>query len=624
MAERRDVDFRTMRSRPSIWVVVMASPSAGARHLSRTRAALVSAGTRVRLLSGICSTTLSACTSGASAARAAKRAGWPGCGSSRRSSGRSSGDAAARRAQRRGARRPPPRTSDEDGRGAPGVLSRAVRRPTPAVLATIARRPVRVRWHLVVLVLGAIAPLLALAVVGVRRDLREQRQILERGMQQVARALSVAADREVRTSFAILETLAASPALASGDLRAFHELCVRAIAARKDSWIILFDRSGQQVLNTSRPFGSPLPNPLRQAQPPAADPRYPLLPLGGAAPVAAVLETAQPVTSDLFVALDSRRPTIGIAIPVIRDGAVAYVLEMSVDPDLLLRLLMDQRPPPDPVVTLVDRRDVIIARTLDQPRRVGSPMAPDLAAQITRRSDGLDLGHTAEGLRVYHIFTRSRLTGWAVSVAVSENVIAAPMTRSIVVLSGGVAAALLIGLGAAFLLGKRISGPLSVLAGAADAMARGERIELRRSALREVEDLHGALVAAGAAVRSAASEREQRLVAETKREEAQAANRAKDEFLAMLSHELRTPINAVFGWSRMLQSGQVPEGGRARALDAIVRNANAQVQLIDDLLDVSRVISGKMRLDVRPVDVRVVVEAAVDAVRPAADAKAIR
>jgi PAS domain S-box-containing protein len=108
------------------------------------------------------------------------------------------------------------------------------------------------------------------------------------------------------------------------------------------------------------------------------------------------------------------------------------------------------------------------------------------------------------------------------------------------------------------------------------------------------------------------------------RAEADTANRAKDEFLAVLSHELRTPLNAVYGWARMLRDGQVPDSEAARALDAIVRNANAQVQLIDDLLDVSRIVTGKMRLAVRPVDLHAVIQGALDTVRPAADAKAIR
>jgi PAS domain S-box-containing protein len=108
------------------------------------------------------------------------------------------------------------------------------------------------------------------------------------------------------------------------------------------------------------------------------------------------------------------------------------------------------------------------------------------------------------------------------------------------------------------------------------------------------------------------------------RADAEAGNRAKDEFLAILSHELRTPLNAVYGWARMMQSGKLDEETSERALDAIVRNANAQVQLIDDLLDVSRVINGKMRLDVHPIDVREVIAAALDAVGPAAEAKGQR
>ncbi|HXD97912.1 MAG TPA: ATP-binding protein [Candidatus Acidoferrum sp.] len=105
---------------------------------------------------------------------------------------------------------------------------------------------------------------------------------------------------------------------------------------------------------------------------------------------------------------------------------------------------------------------------------------------------------------------------------------------------------------------------------------------------------------------------------------AEDASRAKDEFLAVLSHELRTPLNAVYGWARMLRSGEIAGEAVPRALDVIMRNANAQVQLIDDMLDVSRIVTGKMRLDVRPVDLKAVVEAALDVVRPAAEAKDLR
>ncbi|HVY48383.1 MAG TPA: ATP-binding protein, partial [Minicystis sp.] len=107
------------------------------------------------------------------------------------------------------------------------------------------------------------------------------------------------------------------------------------------------------------------------------------------------------------------------------------------------------------------------------------------------------------------------------------------------------------------------------------------------------------------------------------REAADAANRAKDEFLAAVSHELRTPLNAIQGWAKMLVSSRLDESKRSRALETIERNAVAMTQLIDDLLDVSRIISGKMRLDVAFVELGSVVRAAADAVRPAAAAKDI-
>jgi PAS domain S-box-containing protein len=106
--------------------------------------------------------------------------------------------------------------------------------------------------------------------------------------------------------------------------------------------------------------------------------------------------------------------------------------------------------------------------------------------------------------------------------------------------------------------------------------------------------------------------------------EAEAASRTKDEFLTVLSHELRTPLNAIFGWARMLENGPLDPAMTARALDAIRRNAEAQVKLIEDLLDVARIITGNLRLDIRPVALPVVIEAALDAARPAAAAKGVQ
>jgi PAS domain S-box-containing protein len=121
------------------------------------------------------------------------------------------------------------------------------------------------------------------------------------------------------------------------------------------------------------------------------------------------------------------------------------------------------------------------------------------------------------------------------------------------------------------------------------------------------------------------AERERLLESERRaRQEAERANRLKDEFLATVSHELRTPLTAILGWVRMLRDGSLDEETATRALAAVERNAKSQAQLVEDLLDISRIVSGKMHLDVRQVEPSSVINAAVEAVRPAAQAKGIR
>lgn len=110
----------------------------------------------------------------------------------------------------------------------------------------------------------------------------------------------------------------------------------------------------------------------------------------------------------------------------------------------------------------------------------------------------------------------------------------------------------------------------------------------------------------------------------TARTEAEESNRLKDEFLATVSHELRTPLTAILGWSRMLEAGSINDPMAARAIETIRRNAQSQAQIIDDILDVSRVITGKLYLDLQPIDLTPVVEAAINVVRPTAEAKGIR
>jgi PAS domain S-box-containing protein len=108
------------------------------------------------------------------------------------------------------------------------------------------------------------------------------------------------------------------------------------------------------------------------------------------------------------------------------------------------------------------------------------------------------------------------------------------------------------------------------------------------------------------------------------RTQAEEATRLKDEFLANLSHELRTPMNAIIGWTHLLKSGRLDDAQRQRAMESIDRGARSQAKLIEDLLDVSRIVSGKLSLTMTPVDLRAVLNAAIDSQRPAAQAKNVR
>jgi signal transduction histidine kinase/ActR/RegA family two-component response regulator len=141
-----------------------------------------------------------------------------------------------------------------------------------------------------------------------------------------------------------------------------------------------------------------------------------------------------------------------------------------------------------------------------------------------------------------------------------------------------------------------------------------ERIESREAELSKANDELRREIAER---RRAEQERAELLVRERE------ANRSKDEFLATLSHELRTPLNAILGWTKLLRANAVPVGSVDRALEKVERNAQVQARLIEDLLEISRIVSGKLRLDPRPVDIMTLCATAIESVRPTAETRGI-
>jgi signal transduction histidine kinase/ActR/RegA family two-component response regulator len=172
-------------------------------------------------------------------------------------------------------------------------------------------------------------------------------------------------------------------------------------------------------------------------------------------------------------------------------------------------------------------------------------------------------------------------------------------------------------LGFAWMLSFRLQGlvsdPLLHLARtAADISTRGDYSVRAR---KVTDDELGTLVDAFNRMLQRIQERETEL---------REANRLKDEFLATLSHELRTPLNAILGWTKLLRAGALPPASIDRALEKVERNAQAQARLVEDLLEVSRIASGKLRLDLRPIDLITIVNIAIESIRPAAEARQLR
>jgi len=139
-----------------------------------------------------------------------------------------------------------------------------------------------------------------------------------------------------------------------------------------------------------------------------------------------------------------------------------------------------------------------------------------------------------------------------------------------------------------------------------------------------VLDKDGQVVGASKIARDVTKQKQAAERLEAALQEAEKQSRLKDDFLATLSHELRTPLQSILGWTQVLRSGDVDENESKQALEVIYRNAQAQTRIIEDLLDMSRILTGKVRLDVQRVSLPFVIEAAIESVKPAAEAKGVR
>ena len=456
--------------------------------------------------------------------------------------------------------------------------------------------PKDLRTHLLWLTLGTLLPVLLFASAAAFVLAGQQRDSVERGARERVRALLTALDADLRSSLEPLLALAQSQSLIDDDLARFHALALRVKAGRPD-WVTvsLASPSGQQLVNVQEPYGTPLATVTDRTG------------------FEAMLASGQPAVSDLAFGTRRGRYNFAVRVPVLREGRIHYVLSAVVDPASIRRLLDAQRFPSDWIGVVVDGKRQIVARTVGPDTVVGQPASKDLQAALAANEEGWFRGTTIEGLAVYTPYSRSRVSGWAVAMGIPSASVEAAARQALATMALGTALALGLAFLVARLLGRRIALPIATLAQQARTLGSGNsHPPTVASGIRELDELARAFASADDALHCAERERRELFGKEQQaRVDAEAANRSKDEFLAMLGHELRNPLGAISNASYLLRLCKTPEE-LERAQSVIQRQVKHLARLVDDLLDVSRVTSGKIALVCAPLDLGPIVRRVAD------------
>jgi len=414
---------------------------------------------------------------------------------------------------------------------------------------------------------------------------REQTRVL---LDQ-ARALSSAVDAELDGSIATLASLARTPSMAAGDLRAFYDIARDQVAAQPE-WlaVTLSDASGKILFRTTTPYGEQAgqatdPESLRQ-----------------------LLAVQKPLVG--HVARGQRgKVAFPVRVPIRDEAGRLYALSAVIKPDRILNVLKRQRVQPDSVIAIIDAYGSIVARSKNHDKRVAGPPSPALARLMNGTApEGVGDTVNLEGDKLVSVFTRVSHYGWTVAIGVPQPAIGAAAWRGIGLYAWGLAASLLACIGLASLLSNRIARSFANLQHGAAALGAGKEVAVPPSRVREL-DLMGRALETAAGQHATHEQERSRLLASL--EEALAASRdaslVKDEFLAVLGHELRNPLSPIVASLDLMDLRAESASLRERTI--MRRQVNHLKRLVDDLLDVSRITSGKMQLEMRPLNLAEVV-----------------
>ena len=448
--------------------------------------------------------------------------------------------------------------------------------------------PMRIRTHLVLLVCAVLLPVLVFAAMLTGLFWLQQRANFDQRYLERVRAVSLALDTEIQASIRVLDALEFTSDLGSDRPSQFAGKARRVLISQP-SWsaIVLADPTGNWIIEVGRE-----PDSLARG---AVDGNT----------IKRVVETQAPVVSGI-VRLEDGRYVTEIAAPVTRRNATTHVLVAYIDSSFWLEFVRRIQLLPGATMTLVDQDGIIIARTLNHERWVGKPPSPGLLEKARESAEGAYRNVGLEGQWFYTAHSRSAATGWTIATGVPADSVEAALRGSTLWMVG---ASLLTGMLAIFfavLLGRRIAEPVSGLATSVRALTSHGAVAApppQTGGIHEVDNV----VRAFEETRTLLQERERALNnalsgEQQARAAAEAASRGKDEFLAMLGHELRNPLSVIMNAVTVLDRAGLDAAGVMRTREIVTRQINHLKQLVDDLLDVARVTTGKIILNTRALD----------------------
>ena len=429
------------------------------------------------------------------------------------------------------------------------------------------------------------------------RAFANNRAVSERRLLESARVDASSIDREFLDAMSLLRALATSPALDRDDLEAFH-LEGRRVQSTQPGWytIMLSALDGRQIVHTRLPRGTPLLQ--------AADPES----------LRRLIETRQPTVGVI------RRPQRGgpehlfaIRIPVMRGDSLKYVLSAIVNVESLARVVPSQLPE-EWTRTILDSEGTIAVRTRGSENFVGTRAGDAFLARIRQARETVTKETTREGTPVYAATSRG-LHEWTAVVVVPTAVLDAPLWASIAgVLTGG-GLLMICGLVAVLFVSRRLSSDLSTATQVAEAVAAGRSAPQSTAHVAETLGLQQSLATAASLLERRARERDEEVRrADAARTEAEEANKTKDQFLAVLGHELRNPLAPALTALELMKARDPNQFKRER--EVLERQVAHMARLVNDLLDVSRLARGKVQLERRRFELREAVDRAIDMVRP--------